>query len=93
MQKSLLRVALITVLILFVPFIAMQFTDEVNWDAADFIVAAVLLFGTGLVLEFVAKKFKNSPHKILVLIVIILLFLLTWVELAVGIFGTPWAGS
>ena len=43
-------------LILMVPLVAMQFTNEVVWDETDFIVAGVLLFGTGLAYELVARK-------------------------------------
>lgn len=40
-----LRVALVTGLLLLVPLVAMQFTDEVRWNLADFVVAGALLFG------------------------------------------------
>ena len=47
------------VIILLIPLIAMQFTDEVNWNLPDFIVAGVLLLGTGLACELVLRKVKN----------------------------------
>ena len=34
-------------LLLLLPLIAMQFTDDVNWDATDFAFAAALIVGTG----------------------------------------------
>jgi ABC-type Mn2+/Zn2+ transport system permease subunit len=92
-SKSLIRIVLITGLILLVPLIAMQFTDEVDWNLVDFVVMGALLFGTGLALEFTAKKLSNPVYRVIAGFTIVALFLLTWAELAVGIFGTPWAGS
>ncbi len=81
------------VLILLVPLIAMQFTDEVTWDIGDFAVAAVLLFGTVLVIELVLRKVRSSKYRIVLCVAILAVLLLVWAELAVGIFGTPFAGS
>ena len=80
-------------LLLLLPLIAMQFTTEVNWAIGDFIVAGVLLFGTILFLELILKVVPIKNYRIgLIALLFILLFLL-WAELAVGIFGTPFAGS
>jgi drug/metabolite transporter (DMT)-like permease len=50
------RVALATALILLLPLVAMQITDEVDWGVADFIFAGALLGGTGLLLHAVAAR-------------------------------------
>ncbi len=71
----------------------MQFTAEVNWSLFDFIAAGILLLGTGLAIEFVLQKVKSIKNRILILGIIIILLLLLWVELAVGVFGSPIAGS
>jgi len=78
---------------LLIPLIAMQFTSEVNWDSLDFIVAGVLLFGTGLAIEFAVRKIHNIIFRIVVCAALIIILFLIWAELAVGIFGTPFAGS
>ena len=83
----------IILFILLIPLIAMQFTDEVNWTAADFIVAGGLLFGAGLISEIVIRKTKNIKHKMVLLGAIFIILILIWIELAVGIFGTPFAGN
>ncbi|MEO7658807.1 MAG: hypothetical protein ABIV48_04255 [Pyrinomonadaceae bacterium] len=80
-------------LLLLIPLIAMQFTDEVKWTLADFIVMAVLLLGTGLMCEFVMRKVNRIEYRIGICLAILAAFLLIWIELAVGIFGTPFAGS
>jgi len=79
--------------ILSIPLIAMQFTKEVNWDLSDFIIMGLLLSVTGLAIEFVTRKIKSFNLKIVLTAVILFLLFLIWAELAVGIFGSPFAGS
>ncbi|WP_347922410.1 hypothetical protein [Pontimicrobium sp. SW4] len=79
--------------ILLMPWVAMQFTNEVHWTLSDFIIAGVLLTGTGLVCEFVMRKVKTKENRIALIVITLALLLLIWAELAVGIFGTPLAGS
>ena len=71
----------------------MQFSNDVNWSIMDFVVAGVLLFGTGLTIEYVLRKVKSRKNRILICGIILLLFLLLWIELAVGLFGSPIAGN
>lgn len=94
MQNKRLTGIIATVAILLsIPLIAMQFTNEVNWDLTDFIVAGILLLGTGLLCEFVMRKVTKTTHRIALCGFILLVLALIWIELAVGIFGTPFAGS
>ena len=92
-NKRLIGIVLAVVLLLLIPLIAMQFTSEVNWTLSDFVVAAVLLLGTGLMCELVIRKVKKPVHRLTICAVILVLLFLAWAELAVGIFGTPFAGS
>jgi len=39
------------------------------------------------------RRIKSIDKRILIIGAIVVLFLLIWAELAVGIFGTPFAGS
>jgi len=78
---------------LLIPFIAMQFTDQVNWSPFDFLVMGFLLFSTGGAIELSWRKLKKRKYRLLFLFLILFLFLLIWAELAVGIFGTPFGGS
>jgi dipeptide/tripeptide permease len=94
MQNKRLKSILVSiVLLLFIPLIAMLFTDEVKWSLADFIVAAVLLFGTGLLCELILRKVRSKKQRIILCFIILAILLLTWAELAVGIFGTRFSGS
>jgi hypothetical protein len=80
-------------LLLLVPFFAMQFTDEVNWSGADFIVAGVLLVGLVAVAELISVVITKKSHRLLLGGVALIIFLLVWAELAVGIFGSPFSGT
>lgn len=80
-------------LLLLIPLIAMQFTEEVKWGLLDFIVMGILLTGVGLGFEFIMRKVKTTKLRIAISIALFLVFFLIWAELAVGIFGTPFAGS
>lgn len=91
--KRILIIFSIVLGILLVPLIAMQFTQEVNWDIMDFLVATVLLLSVGFLIEFIFRKLKKRNNRYLLIALVILAFLLLWAELAVGIFGSPLAGS
>lgn len=92
-QKRLIIILSSAVILLLIPLIAMQFTNEVDWKLADFIIMGVLLFGTGLLCELILRKVKGIENKILLCGAVLLGLFLIWAELAVGIFGTPFAGS
>lgn len=79
--------------ILAIPLIAMQFTNEVQWDLRDFVAAGILLLSTGLAIELVIRNMKTGTSRTIVLIVILIALFLIWAEMAVGIFGSPIAGS
>jgi hypothetical protein len=92
-NKRLTGIVLTVALILSIPLIAMQFTNEVDWDLRDFMIMGVLLLGTGLLCELVIRKVTNWNYRIGLIAVLLLVLFLIWTELAVGIFGTPFAGS
>lgn len=73
--------------------IAMQFTTEINWKVSDFIVTTVLLFGTTLLIKLIFRVIKITNYRMALLVLLFILLLLLWTEFAVGIFGTPFAGS
>lgn len=71
----------------------MNFTDQVNWSIFDFVVMGILLLALGLGIEFLLRKVKKKSHRLIFVALAVFTFLLVWAELAVGIFGTPFAGS
>jgi peptidoglycan/LPS O-acetylase OafA/YrhL len=92
-SKRRIGMLLTVALLLLVPLLAMQFTTEVNWTFFDFLIAAILLLGTALLCELVMRKVRKPEHRIAICAVLLAAFLLIWIELAVGIFGTPFAGT
>jgi ABC-type cobalt transport system substrate-binding protein len=91
--KRFIGILLIVTILLLIPLIAMQFTDEVNWTLTDFIAAGVLLLGTVVMCEFIMRKVTKTKHRIVLCAIILIVLVLIWIELAVGIFGTSFAGS
>ena len=83
-NEVLVRLALVAAALLLVPLVAMQFTDEVAWTLADFLVMGALLFGTGVCLVWSAQKVRR--HRAVIGATIFTAFLFIWAELAVGVF-------
>ena len=92
-NTRLLIIVLIGGTLLLIPFIAMQFDTGVDWKALDFLIMGVLLLGTGLLIDLVLRKISTTKNRIIICGIVLAVFFLIWAELAVGIFGTPFAGS
>ena len=80
-------------LLLLLPLIGMFVSNEVNWSFFDFFIMGILILSLSFGIKQVFKTTKNTKYRILIIGLILILFLLIWAELAVGIFGTPFAGS
>lgn len=94
LTQSILGVALITQILLLIPFVAMQLTDEVNWSPMDFVLMGVLIFGAGVTYVLISRATSNVVYKIAVASAIGITLLLIWSNLAVGLIGSgPNAGN
>ena len=71
----------------------MQFSDQVNWSLGDFVVMGLLLLVVGIGMSLIVRRTSSFQNRAAYILVLILAFLLIWAELAVGIFGSPLAGS
>ena len=80
-------------LLLIIPLIGISFTDEFDWSLSDFIVAGLVLLVFSLTANFIVLRISNRNRRVFFMSILLILFLLVWAELAVGIFGTPFAGS
>ena len=92
-NQRLLKTILSLEALLLIPFLGMLFSKEVKWTLFDFVSMGVLILGLGIMIELVLRIVNKKAVRIILIGTVILLLLLTWAELAVGIFGTPFAGS
>ena len=88
-----LPIPLAALSLLLVPFVASLFTDEVQWSGLDYLIMGVMLLAVGSGIQWVLQKFQNRRNRLIGVGLVVLLFLLVWAELAVGVIGTPFAGS
>ncbi|MAI86788.1 MAG: hypothetical protein CMF99_06470 [Candidatus Marinimicrobia bacterium] len=80
-------------LLLLIPMIAMQLTDEVNLSFFDFIIMGVMLSITCLIIGIIIKKIKYFKYRNIFITMIVMIFFLIWAEFGVGLFGTPFSGD
>jgi hypothetical protein len=74
--------------LILLPLLAMQVTDEVDWDLADFAFAGALLVGVGVTYELAARMTASRAYRAAVGVALGAAFILVWMNLAVGIIGT-----
>lgn len=74
--------------VLLLPFLAMQVTSEVDWDAADFIIIGAMLAIAGGTIELGARMSRNWSYRGGIGVAVAATFLLIWVNLAVGFLGS-----
>ena len=84
---SLSRILPATAFILLIPLVAMQITNEVVWTLTDFIVAGALLIAIGLTYSLATMMSGNLAYRSAMGIALLAVFLIIWVNLAVGIIG------
>lgn len=84
-NKVFLWIVILTAAILFVPLLMTNITSEWDWSLGDFVIIGVLLVGMGSLFVAIARILPKK-YRLLIGIVITLLTLWIWAELAVGIF-------
>lgn len=73
--------------LLLLPAVAMQFTNEVDWDAFDFLVMGGLLMAVCLAFETAVRLARDKAYLVAAAIAVGASFLTVWANLAVGIIG------
>ena len=63
------------------------------WTSSDFVIGGFILLVLGLGIDLVLGNVQNKNKRYALLALVLLIFALIWGELAVGLFGTPFAGS
>jgi threonine/homoserine efflux transporter RhtA len=83
--KTALRIAVAVAIILMIPLVAMQLTDDVNRSPFDFAAAAALLFGTGMIYAVASSRTQNSRRKAAIGLGVAAVLFIGWVQFAAGI--------
>ncbi|MGB5078367.1 MAG: hypothetical protein WBO17_12885 [Sphingorhabdus sp.] len=71
--------------LLITPAIAMQFTDEVDWDETDFLAMGIIFALIGGAFELAVRTSGNLAYRVGFAVALLATFLLIWINLAVGI--------
>jgi hypothetical protein len=87
LTKKLSMWVIIVAIILMIPVVGMQVSDEWNWTLFDFVFAATVLFGTALTYELVSRKGDSVAYRVAVGVAVVTALLLVWVNAAVGFIG------
>lgn len=67
--------------------------EGVDWSPSDFVIMGVLLAALGLGIEAMMRLVRGWRERRIAIGALLVVFVLVWAELAVGLFGTPFAGS
>lgn len=87
-NKRFIGILLAATGLLLIPLIA-----RFPWSRSDFVIAGVLLFGTGVVIELILRNVTKTAYRIALCSAVLFLLFIVWAELAVGLIGTRFAGS
>ena len=90
--KMIIKIFPIVGFLLLIPLTVMLLTGEVNWSFFDYTILGALLTITGLLIEITLKIVKSN-NTFIIIVTMSFLLILIWAELAVGLFGTPFAGN
>ena len=80
-------------MLLLIPFVGMQYSNEVKWSLNDFIIMGVILLSFGIIINKIIYHVGAFKKRVILISTLIILFFLLWGELAVGLFNSPFAGS
>jgi hypothetical protein len=63
------------------------------WDLFDFAAAAIIIGMMVFIIRYILRSIKQTKTRWVLIGITVVLIALLWAELAVGIFGSPLAGS
>ncbi|MDA1035128.1 MAG: hypothetical protein O2959_06200 [Proteobacteria bacterium] len=79
-------------LVLLLPLIGVIFFG-LDWNIFDFLIMGLLILFFSIAINLILNHLNSSKLRLILILMLVVLFLLIWAELAVGIFGTPLAGT
>jgi hypothetical protein len=75
------------VALILTPLVAMQFTNEVNWDETDFLFAAIIFGIVGGLIELAMRVSSSWYYRLGAMFAVLAGFMVVWSNLAVGMIG------
>lgn len=75
------------VALILTPLVAMQFTNEFDWDETDFIVAIIIFGIVGGLIELAVRLSSNWHFRFGAMFAVLAGFLVVWSNLVVGMIG------
>ena len=93
MNLTLTKRALSPLSLLLIPLFGNIFSNQVNWSLFDFIIMGLILGMLVIIIHYILEKVRDKTFRIVPIIFVLIIFLMIWAELAVGVFGSPIAGS
>lgn len=83
-QSAYARVLTVSIVLLLLPVLTMQFTSEMQWALGDFLLFGLLLISAGSLFVWLNRRFP--ARRLWLAGIVLLLLVYCWAELAVGIF-------
>lgn len=66
---------------------------DLDWNIFDFLIMGLLILFFSIAINLILNHLNSSKLRLILVLMLVILFLLIWAELAVGVFGTPFAGT
>ena len=79
-------------LVLLLPLIGVILFD-LDWNIFDFLIMGLLILFFSIAINLILNHLNPSKLRLILIFIFVILFFLIWAELAVGVFGTPFAGT
>jgi len=79
-------------LVLLLPLIGVILFD-LDWNIFDFLIIGLLILFFSIAINLILNHLISSKLRLILILMLVILFLLIWAELAVGVFGTPFSGT
>jgi uncharacterized membrane protein YfhO len=93
MNLNISKKALYPLTLLIIPLLGVLISDSIDWGFFDFLMMGSLLLVLGIAINLSLLNINHFKKKMAIIFFLILIFLIIWVELAVGVFNTPFAGT
>lgn len=92
--KNLIKYSVVVIVLISLLFFVIDISSiEMNWSIFDYSIASVLLFILLFAMLLISNSKLTRKIKWIFLFAFIFSFMLVWIELAVGIFNSPFAGN